>query len=113
MKEFERRTIIATQRDKLVNEAIPESTSQLIKSRMMIDGKLDRWVPVLLQHSFDECLELLLAHRKDAGISDENIFLFALPTASGTMKYIDTCTVIRDLSKLCAAENPGSLRGTK
>lgn len=114
LKAFEKRIIIAEQRDKLVDDAVPESTSQLIKSKLRIGGKLDRRVPVLLQHGFDESLELLVAYRKKAGIPDENKYLFALPSsASGDLNHIDACSVIRNLSNACPAENPGSLRGTK
>lgn len=113
VSEFQGRVMIANHRDKLVSNALPEYTSRLIRSRMKIRGKLNRTVPVLLKHSFDECLQLLLVHRKDARIPDENEFLFGLRTESGRIKTVDACAVMRKFSNLCAAENPGSLRGTK
>ncbi|XP_037037455.1 uncharacterized protein LOC119075167 [Bradysia coprophila] len=92
---------------------IPEDVKKLIKSRMMIRGKLNRPVPVLLKHSHDECLDLLLHHRENVGITNRNEFVFALPSKTKTIKTVSAGTALRTFSNLCGAQNPSSLRGTK
>lgn len=83
-------------------------------SRMKTRGKLDRTVPVLIKPKVDKCIELLIRHRKNAKIPVRNKFLFALPALSGRrIKRIDACVLLRKLSLLCGAKNPGTLRGTK
>lgn len=109
--QYNGREIIAAQCSTLL-DTLPDQTKDLIKSRMKTRGKLDRTVPILLKHSLDECLEVLIRHRKDAGIPDSNEFLFALPSESGISKTIDACSVIRSFSNACGATNPTSLRGT-
>jgi len=100
--------------DKQTNsEIIPADIKELIKSRMKIRGKLNRTVPALLKYDYDACLELLLLHRDNAGISAKNECLFALPTKSKNIRTIDAGATIRAFSKLCGAENPTSLRATK
>lgn len=94
-------------------ENLTEETIRVIKCRMKIRGMLGRPVPVLLKHSYEKCLHLLLSHRKGARIPDANDFLFALPTATGRIRRIDPCALLRSISKLCGASNPTSLRGTK
>lgn len=80
LEDFVRRDIVADQCDMLLNE-IPESAKRVIKSRLTVRNKLGkRKVPVLLKHSWDDCLELLVRYRRDAGIPEKNEFLFALPT---------------------------------
>lgn len=79
---------------------------------MIVRGKLDRDVPVLLKHSHDKCIEILIRHRAEAGISDSNDFLFSLPTQSQRIKTVNVWTVMRSFSVACGAENPSSLRGT-
>lgn len=82
-------------------------------ARMKVRGKLGRTVPVLIKPDILQCLQLIISHRKDAGIQDGNIFLFALPTKMGTrVKVINAGTVICKLSVLCGAKDPKTLRGT-
>lgn len=110
ISDFYAREII-TESDKF--NSVPNTIRKLISSRMKIRGKLTKPVPVLLKHSFEKCLKLLLALREEAGISDANKFLFALPSESGIIRVINPCNVMRALSLRCNAKNPGSLRGTK
>lgn len=106
---FNKRQIVADHRD---SSLISESSKEMIKSRMIIRGKKDFDVPLLLKHSYDACISLLLRYRKDAGVPDKNEFLFALPSKIGKIRVIDPCYLFREYSKSCGAENPTSLRGT-
>lgn len=109
---FNTREIIADQCDMLLGE-IPEKAKQKIKSRMLIRGKLDRTVPVLLKHSFENCIEILIRYRTEAGISNVNDFMFSLPTESERIKTVNVWTIMRSFAVACGAQNPSSLRGTK
>lgn len=111
MDDFQSREIIASQCEMLL-ATIPEETKKTIKSRMLIRGKLDRTVPALLKHSWEDCIEILIRHRKDAGVSDTNDFLFSLPTQSGRIKTVNVWTIMRSFAVACGAQNPSSLRGT-
>ncbi len=83
-------------------------------SRMKIRGKKDRTVPCLIGPNVDKCIQLLLRHRKNVKITDDNKFLFALPTITGTRtRRVNACNVLRKLSVLCGAKEPQLLRGTK
>lgn len=108
LKEFEKREFISQHK-----HAIPDETLEMIKSRMMIRGKLYRTVPVLLKHHFDDCLELLIRHRQEACVPSNNVYLFGLPSKSGNILKIDACALFRTYSEACGAEVPTSLRGTK
>lgn len=83
-------------------------------SRMTIRGKLDRTVPCLIKPDVDKSIQLLIRHRKNAKIADDNEFLFGLPTITGGRnRRVNACNVLRKLSVLCGAKEPQLLRGTK
>lgn len=107
VSDFRRREIITERCD-----TVPQRTRDTIKSRITTRGKLYRTVPVLLKHNFDDCLDLLLRYRKDAGVHESNEYIFGLPSKSGNIKVIDACALFQKYSELCGAENPSSLRGT-
>lgn len=112
VEDFLEREIIVDACDPLL-DILPEEIKRQIKSRMQIRNKLGkRHVPVLLKYSYDDCVSLVVRHRKDAGIADANEFLFALPTKTDKKKTIDACTVMRSFANACGAVNPPSLRGT-
>lgn len=83
-------------------------------SRMQIRGKLGRTVPCLIKPNVDKAIKLLLRHRKNANITDDNEFLFGLPkTATNRIRRVNACNVLRKISVLCGAKEPETLRGTK
>ncbi len=110
LEHFEHRQILSEQCEKSM-EFVPDITKETVRSRMVIRGKMEGDVPVLLKHSNDDCLQLLIKHRQD--IPKENEYLFAVYTQSGHVKIADACAAIRKLSDKCEATNPKSLRGTK
>lgn len=82
-------------------------------SRMQVRGKKAREVPVLVKPDIAECIELLLKHRENAGVGQQNPYLFALPSCSeDSMRKVDGCSILRKFSERCGAHNPKSLRGT-
>ncbi len=101
------------------NEQIMSTMSEAAKSlarkfkRMKIRGKLGRDVPVLLKPMVDKAIQLLLSYRKEAGLSDDRLFLFELPLSCAiNIRVVNACELLRNLSILCGASNPLSLRGT-
>lgn len=78
-------------------------------SRVEIMGKRGRKVAVLLTASMVRSLELLLQHRKDCGVTDDNVFLFAKPKCGSFYRGQD---VLRLYSRKCDASFPEHLRST-
>lgn len=99
--------------DKLLFECLDEESRQLVNdmSRMIIRGKLDSDLDVLLKPEIEKSIELLLSLRSKIEIPDENKYLFALPSKTQN-KTVEVCRVVTKLSKECGAKNPSSLRGT-
>lgn len=54
----------------------------------------------------------MIRHREDAGITDTNEFLFALPSQTGKVKTVNIWTIMRSFAVACGATNPSSLTGT-
>lgn len=112
IEDFEKREIVADQCAMLLN-SITDAAKRKIKSRVIVRNKLGKkGVPMLLKHSWDDCLALLVHHRRNAGIPESNKYLFSLPTRMGRIRTTNACTIMRSFSVACGAENPSSLRGT-
>lgn len=78
--------------------------------RFTIRGKLNRTVPVLLNQELTSIINLLVEHRKEAGIDENNTYLFALP--GKPTSHLNACNLLRKFSILCGAKFPARLRGT-
>lgn len=81
-------------------------------SRMKIRAKKDSTVHVLLKPHVIDCIELLLTHRPDVGISKDNEYLFALPSLIDKDKTLNACLTMNKFANACGANNPSSLVGT-
>ncbi|XP_044757076.1 uncharacterized protein LOC123315447 [Coccinella septempunctata] len=79
-------------------------------SRILLRGKLNRTVPVLLDNEMVESLKMILKYRKEAGVSESNTYLFGLP--GGAEKWPSACDLMRKFSIACKANLPSTLRGT-
>ncbi|XP_066595412.1 uncharacterized protein [Prorops nasuta] len=82
--------------------------------RFTIRGKLGRTVTVLIHKAIQKCMNLILKYRSEAGISQRNEYLFALPSLDENRqhKHIIACDVLRKFSEKCGACSPQTLRGT-
>lgn len=109
LSEFNEREIIADHRD---SSLLPEFSKDMIKSRMVVRGKKEWDLPVLLKHNYDDCISLLISYRNDIGVPEKNEYLFGLPSKAGKIRVIDAGALFREYSKSCGAEDPTSLRGT-
>lgn len=82
-------------------------------SRILLRGKLNRTVPVLLNEQMIECIEIILRYRDKAKVSKRNPYLFGIPGgARNTEKWPSACDLMRKFSLQCNAKVPSSLRGT-
>ncbi|KAG5872853.1 hypothetical protein JTB14_017534 [Gonioctena quinquepunctata] len=86
--------------------------------RFVIRGKLARGVPVLLHMEVYESIKLLLKYRQQAGVLQENPFIFAMPQKRPTddetiiYRHHIATNLIRKFSEECGAKNPSTLRAT-
>lgn len=99
-----------------INMDIYETLSPLEKelskllTRIEIRGKRDRKVPVFLTERMKESIDLLIKRREEAGIPEENPYLFARP---GAITNIRGCDCLRKYAVESGAQNPELLRSTK
>lgn len=82
--------------------------------RMKVRGKKGRTVPTLITVDVEQSLELNVRYLREAGIYEENDFLFALPgNVVRPIKTINACAIIRKFADACGAKDPQSLRGKR
>ncbi|XP_071581232.1 uncharacterized protein [Temnothorax nylanderi] len=95
-------------------EEAPELYKSLCKYvRIVIRGKLARTVPVLLHENILQCMQMIIKYRKQAGVREQNPFVFGINTIDKTRhKYLRACVLMRKYSSVSGAKLPSSLRGT-
>lgn len=113
VKEFEHREVMNEETNEQLFLDLSEESKEIAKQycRMEVNGKKDRNVPVLLNLFMEKNIELLIAHRENAGLTSANKFLFGIPSSSND-KVLKACTVINRFSKLCGAKYPSFINGT-
>lgn len=77
--------------------------------KVEIRGKLGRTVPVIIQRNLLVTLNMFLSYRTDAGVAEDNPYVFGLP---GHLNYLRACVVLKQFAEECGASNPTTLRGT-
>ncbi|GBP15470.1 hypothetical protein EVAR_73624_1 [Eumeta japonica] len=81
--------------------------------RITTRGKLNRTVTVLLSPLSELAIDLIIKHKKAAGIPESNKYIFCRTGSSKLSKqYIRACPLLRQFSMECGAAFPESLRGT-
>ncbi|KAL7385829.1 hypothetical protein ABVT39_000841 [Epinephelus coioides] len=95
-----------------VNVALSDLEKKLCQHfrRIEIRGKRGRKVPVLLTPAMQESLDLLVSKRQKCGVPQDNIYLFARPSAFTCYRGSDC---LRQFAKICGAKSPESLTSTK
>lgn len=111
LDDYKHREMVDKQSTASMN-TVPEEIKQRIKSRIEPRGKRDGRAPILLKHTFESCLEILIHYREKVGIPKSNDFIFALPSKTGQIRTVNACNALLSFSIACGAENPSSLRGT-
>lgn len=61
----------------------------------------------------EKCIDLFLKHRIDAGVDEDNPYVFGLRNDVDGFKWIDAGPLLRKYAKECGAEFPELLRGTR
>lgn len=83
-------------------------------SRILIRGKKNKKiVPVLLDKEMDDCIKLILSHRKNTGIPLQNPYVFALPSVGQDFKWLDACHLLRKFAKASKVDMPDTLKATE
>lgn len=117
-KDFNKRETIDEKTNENLFGALSEEGKKVAKRfcRMKVRGKRGHSnLNVLLRADVVCCIELLLNHRKTAGVSPKNKYLFALPSSpndENRIKVVNACKVLTSCSVKCGAEDPSTLRGT-
>lgn len=61
-----------------------------------------------------ECVQLVLKHRKEAGVPDNNPYVFGIHSNKKMfLKHLSACSLMRRFAEECGAEYPDRLRGTE
>ncbi|GLV46293.1 hypothetical protein CBL_20701 [Carabus blaptoides fortunei] len=76
--------------------------------RVEIRGKLGRRVPILLAENHIRYIDTFLKYRKNAGVSDDNIYLFGMEGYN----FVRITDIIRREAALSGVERPELLRAT-
>jgi len=80
-----------------------------IFTRVEVEGKRGRTVPVLLQQNTEAALQLLHAKRVECGIRTDNQYVFAMPHSDN---YFRGCDALREVRERCGAQYPLRLKST-
>ncbi|XP_022111412.1 uncharacterized protein LOC110990638 [Acanthaster planci] len=78
--------------------------------RVEIVGKRSRTVAVLLTDLMKHALDTLISKRTEAGIDENNMYLFAARSREGHLRGPDT---VREHAGMCGAKKPAYLRVTR
>lgn len=82
-------------------------------SRILLRGKKNRTVPILLDNNIVSCIEYILKYRTAARVHLRNPYLFGLPSNDSDIeRWANACVLMEKYSKLCNAKMPENLRGT-
>lgn len=79
--------------------------------KVELRGKLGRSVPILLSNQQIETINLILKHRENAGVSEDNLYVFGC--RGGSNSFFRACIALRYFAEQCGAKRPENLRGTK
>lgn len=92
---------------------LSEIEKQLCKlfHRLEIAGKRGRTVPLLIDDKIFEAINMLVAKRLQAGVAEENNYLFAVNN-SASLCHIRGSDCLRKFSLECGAKFPATLRST-
>ncbi|XP_063932299.1 uncharacterized protein LOC135144250 isoform X2 [Zophobas morio] len=108
---------------KLSNTSLPETYENLspeeksLKNdiyKLTLRGKLDSVVTALIPNKVKLYLDYVHDHREDAGVSNDNPYLFGIPgmMSGERFKILETCTLMRKYTKLAHLQHPETIRTT-
>lgn len=77
---------------------------------LWIRGKLGRTVALLITHDIVEMINLMLQMRSEAGVSNENPYVFGY---NRNQFLIRACALLKNFAVECGAKKPHTLRRTE
>jgi len=81
--------------------------------RIIIRGKLRRFIPILLDYNMRKNLKIILNFRKNAKVCSKNPYVFGIPGFhKKRYKYLRACMLMRQFAHECGAKQTNALRGT-
>ncbi len=81
-------------------------------SRVEIQGKCDRNVPVILTPKMKQTISTVLQLRDMAGVAKNNTYVFTSYHHGAKLPYMGSAC-LKEFAPECGAKNPESLRSTK
>lgn len=113
ISDFDNRVTIEKDKHSDLYKSLSTVEQYLAQRYMKIElrGKLGRSVPILLSLDEVNTVNLILKHRAEAQVDENNPYVFACPGAQD--KYIRACNALREFSVQCGAKYPKNLRGTQ
>lgn len=84
---------------------------RLAKQLLLIEikGKRGRKVPLLVPNDAQNAISVILSHRSEANVPEENTFIFALPGSTSSLRGWD---VLNKLAREFGCKKPESITGT-
>ena len=80
-------------------------------TRVQIVGKRGRIVPVILPKTTKKAMDILLAHRENAGVAESNTYMFARNN-NESHDHIRGCDSLRNVAKEASLKHPEKLKST-
>ncbi|KAG5862094.1 hypothetical protein JTB14_012474 [Gonioctena quinquepunctata] len=74
--------------------------------------KLNRPVPVIINKEYKDYIQLILKHREEYGVPEQNPYIFGTP-GRAQHTHLHACVLIRHYAVACGALNPLTLRETE
>ncbi|XP_026011847.1 uncharacterized protein LOC113014492 isoform X4 [Astatotilapia calliptera] len=107
VKNFEDRDMSKLNDD--ISSGLTEVEKRLCQqfARVELKGKKGRKVAVILTSDMTDNLSLLVSKRKECGVSENNMYLFAIPCSDGHYRG-----QFGQFADACGAEHPQNLRST-
>lgn len=107
VKNFEDRDMSKLNDD--ISSELTEVEKRLCQqfARVELKGKKGRKVAVILTSDMTDNLSLLVSKRKECGVSENNMYLFAIPCSDGHYRG-----QFGQFADACGAEHPQNLRST-
>ena len=94
-------------------ESTLSPVEQHLKHRMdliLIPGKRNRQVPILLTEDLQVAMKALYKTRSQCGIPEENVYFFATPSSDG---HLSGWLVLNKVANLAQLENPAVVTSTR
>ena len=94
-------------------ESTLSPVEQHLKNRMdliLIPGKRNRQVPILLTEDLQVAMKALYKTRSQCGIPEENVYFFATPSSDG---HLSGWLVLNKVANLAQLENPAVVTSTR